>query len=41
MVNVHLDWEEPSKAVFLSIDQDRAHALGVSTAHLASFLQVR
>jgi len=39
VVNVHLDWEEPSKAVFLSIDQDRARALGVSTAHLSSFLQ--
>ncbi|MDH2015314.1 efflux RND transporter permease subunit [Pseudomonas juntendi] len=39
VVNVHLDWEEPSKAVFLSIDQDRVRALGVSTAHLASFLQ--
>ncbi|PZQ37659.1 MAG: multidrug transporter AcrB [Pseudomonas putida] len=39
VVNVHLDWEEPSEAVFLEIDQDRARALGVSTAHLASFLQ--
>ncbi|MDF0730491.1 efflux RND transporter permease subunit [Pseudomonas entomophila] len=39
VVNVHLDWEEPSKAVFLAVDQDRARALGVSTAHLASFLQ--
>ncbi|HEK1690770.1 TPA: efflux RND transporter permease subunit [Pseudomonas putida] len=39
VVNVHLDWEEPSKAVFLAIDQDRARALGVSTAHLSSFLQ--
>jgi len=39
VVNVHLDWEEPSKAVFLSIDQDRARALGVSTAHLSSFLR--
>ncbi|WP_416467133.1 efflux RND transporter permease subunit [Pseudomonas sp. LFS044] len=39
VVNVHLDWEEPSKAVFLSIDQDRARALGVSTARLSSFLQ--
>ncbi|MBF8754682.1 efflux RND transporter permease subunit [Pseudomonas guariconensis] len=38
VVNVHLDWEEPSKAVFLEIDQDRARALGVSTAHLSSFL---
>jgi multidrug efflux pump len=39
VVNVHLDWEEPSKAVFLAIDQDRARALGVSTAQLSSFLQ--
>jgi multidrug efflux pump len=39
VVNVHLDWEEPSKAVFLEIDQDRARALGVSTSNLASFLQ--
>ncbi|KAF1310481.1 multidrug transporter AcrB [Pseudomonas sp. SG-MS2] len=39
VVNVHLDWEEPSKAVFLAIDQDRARALGVSTAHLSSFLR--
>ncbi len=39
VVNVHLDWEEPSKAVYLNIDQDRARALGVSTAHLSSFLQ--
>ncbi|MBV4492626.1 efflux RND transporter permease subunit [Pseudomonas oryzicola] len=39
VINVHLDWEEPSKAVFLEIDQDRARALGVSTSHLSSFLQ--
>lgn len=39
VVNVHLDWEEPSKAVFLAVDQDRARALGVSTSHLSSFLQ--
>lgn len=39
VVNVHLDWEEPSKAVYLNIDQDRARALGVSTSHLSSFLQ--
>lgn len=39
LVNVHLDWEEPSKAVFLRIDQDRARALGVSTAQVSSFLQ--
>ncbi|MFJ4346939.1 efflux RND transporter permease subunit [Pseudomonas sp. NPDC089401] len=39
VVNVHLDWEEPSKAVFLEIDQERARALGVSTAQLSSFLR--
>jgi multidrug efflux pump len=39
VVNVHLDWEEPSKVVYLNIDQDRARALGVSTANLAKFLQ--
>ncbi|CAI8793746.1 multidrug efflux pump [Pseudomonas sp. IT-196MI5] len=39
VVNVHLDWEEPSKVVYLNIDQDRARALGVSTANLSGFLQ--
>jgi len=39
VVNVHLDWEEPSKVVYLNIDQDRARALGVTTANLSSFLQ--
>jgi multidrug efflux pump len=39
VVNVHLDWEEPSKAVYLNLDQDRARALGVSTASLSRFLQ--
>ncbi|MBJ7373744.1 MULTISPECIES: efflux RND transporter permease subunit [Pseudomonas] len=39
VVNVHLDWEEPSKVVYLNIDQDRARALGVSTSNLAKFLQ--
>ncbi|WP_339430527.1 MULTISPECIES: efflux RND transporter permease subunit [unclassified Pseudomonas] len=39
VVNVHLDWEEPSKVIYLNIDQDRARALGVSTANLAKFLQ--
>ncbi|EJM72374.1 efflux RND transporter permease subunit [Pseudomonas sp. GM55] len=39
VVNVHLDWEEPSKVVYLNIDQDRARALGVSTANLSRFLQ--
>jgi multidrug efflux pump len=37
--NVHLDWEEPSKVVFLNIDQQRARALGVSSASLSSFLR--
>lgn len=39
VVNVHLDWEEPSKVVYLNVDQDRARALGVSTANLSRFLQ--
>lgn len=39
VANVHLDWEEPSKIVHLTIDQDRARALGVSSAGLAHFLQ--
>jgi len=37
--NVHLDWEEPSKVVFLNLDQDRARALGVTTSELSRFLQ--
>ena len=39
VANVHLDWEEPSKVVYLNVDQDRARALGVSTANLSKFLQ--
>ena len=39
VANVHLDWEEPSKVVYLNVDQDRARALGVSTANLSHFLQ--
>ena len=39
VVNVHLDWEEPSKVIILNIDQDRARALGVTTAQLSRFLQ--
>jgi multidrug efflux pump len=39
VANVHLDWEEPSKVVNLNVDQDRARALGVSTADLSRFLQ--
>jgi multidrug efflux pump len=37
--NVNLDWEEPSKAVRLVIDQERARVLGVSSQDLANFLQ--
>ena len=37
--NVNLDWHEPSKVVQLVIDQDRARALGVSSADLATFLR--
>jgi multidrug efflux pump len=39
VANVHLDWEEPSKVVYLNVDQDRARALGVTTADLSRFLQ--
>nr|WP_286948348.1 efflux RND transporter permease subunit [Pseudomonas sp. UBA6718] len=39
VANVHLNWEEPSKVVYLNIDQERARALGVSSADLSSFLQ--
>ncbi|WP_313252115.1 efflux RND transporter permease subunit [Stenotrophomonas sp.] len=36
--NVNLNWSEPSKVVRLVVDQDRARALGVSSAQLAQFL---
>ncbi|MBN8265706.1 MAG: efflux RND transporter permease subunit, partial [Xanthomonadales bacterium] len=38
VTNVNLDWDEPSKVVRLVVDQDRARALGVSSASLAKFL---
>ena len=38
VANVNLDWDEPSKVVRLSVDQDRARALGVSSAQLSQFL---
>ncbi|MUV12774.1 efflux RND transporter permease subunit [Noviluteimonas gilva] len=38
VANVNLDWDEPSKVVRLEIDQERARALGVSTAGLSRFL---
>lgn len=37
--NVNLDWEEPSKAIRLSIDQDRARVLGVTSEDVANFMQ--
>ncbi len=37
-MNVNLDWSEPSKVVRLQIDQDRARALGVSSAQVSQFL---
>ena len=39
IANVNLDWDEPSKIVRLNVDQDRARALGVTSAHLAAFLR--
>lgn len=36
--NVHLDWGEPSKMIYLEIDQERARQLGVSSQNLANFL---
>ncbi|HSR64345.1 MAG TPA: efflux RND transporter permease subunit, partial [Xanthomonadaceae bacterium] len=38
VANVNLDWDEPSKVVRLTIDQDRARALGVSSEAVAHFL---
>ena len=38
VVNVNLDWDEPSKVVRLVIDQNRARTLGVSSAQLSKFL---
>jgi multidrug efflux pump len=37
--NVHLDWDEPSKIVKIHIDQERARALGVTSAQVALFLR--
>ncbi len=38
VVNVNFDWDEPNKVVRLVVDQERARALGVSSARLAQFL---
>lgn len=39
VTNVHLDWQEPSKVIYLDIDQDRARTLGVTSSDLAQFIQ--
>jgi multidrug efflux pump len=39
VTNVNLDWQEPSKIVQLVLDQERARALGVSSAAVAKFLE--
>ncbi|MHB8913033.1 MAG: efflux RND transporter permease subunit, partial [Lysobacter sp.] len=38
VVNVNLDWDEPNKVVRLQVDQERARALGISSAQVAQFL---
>ena len=38
VANVNLDWDESSKVVRLSVDQQRARALGVTTQQLSAFL---
>jgi multidrug efflux pump len=38
MRDVQFDWEEPSKVIRLTIDQNRARVLGVTTQDLAQFL---
>ncbi|WP_119719358.1 efflux RND transporter permease subunit [Cognatilysobacter tabacisoli] len=38
VANVNLDWDEPSKVVRLLVDQERARALGISSAALSQFL---
>ncbi len=38
VTNVNLDWDEPGKVVNLRIDQERARAIGLSSAQIARFL---
>lgn len=38
VANVNLDWDEPSKLVRLNVDQERARALGITSAQLSQFL---
>jgi multidrug efflux pump len=39
VTNVSLDWDEPSKVIRVSIDQERARVLGVSSAQVATFIR--
>ena len=39
VTNINLDWEEPSKVVRLVLDQERARALGITSAQLSKFLE--
>jgi multidrug efflux pump len=36
--NVQFDWDEPTKAIRLAIDQNKARVLGISSQELATFL---
>ncbi|QJR11610.1 Cobalt-zinc-cadmium resistance protein CzcA [Usitatibacter rugosus] len=36
--DVNFDWDEPSKVIRLTIDQNRARVLGISTQELSAFL---
>ncbi|KRC36505.1 MULTISPECIES: efflux RND transporter permease subunit [unclassified Lysobacter] len=38
VINVNLDWDEPNKVVRLQVDQERARALGITSAQLSQFL---
>jgi multidrug efflux pump len=38
MRDVNFDWEEPSKVIRLTIDQNRARVLGISTQELGNFV---
>ena len=38
-VDVQYDWDEPTKAVRLAIDQNKARVLGFSSQDIAAFLQ--
>jgi multidrug efflux pump len=38
LFNVQFDWDEPSKVVRLTVDQNKARVLGISSQELAQFL---